>query len=236
MLSFLFPPVCPLCGKTLLDKGERTCKICEKKIQFLKGPTCYSCGKPIFDETEEYCEDCRRHPKNFERGIGLCVYREPVTRSLWAIKYQNKRTFARYYIEEIRKRKSKQLKELGADLIIPVPIHAKKRKRRGFNQAEIFADGIAEIIGRKVEPNLVQRVHETKPQKQLNPKQRRQNLEHAFRGNRELYQKLKCPKKVLVVDDIYTTGATSWAVTKALKDLGVREVYIFCVAIGQGFS
>ena len=89
MLSFLFPPICPLCAKELLDKGEHICKICSKKQIFIKEPTCYSCGKSMKNQEKEYCSDCRRHPKNFERGMGLCIYQKPVTDSLAAIKYKN---------------------------------------------------------------------------------------------------------------------------------------------------
>lgn len=236
MLSFLYPPVCPLCGKKLLDKRERTCKACEKKIRFLREPTCYSCGKPLPDSSQEYCMDCRKSPKNFQRGMGLCLYREPAAGSLSAIKYHNKRAFARYYIEEIRKRKGRELRKLSPDLVIPVPIHPKKRRKRGFNQAELFAKGIGEIIGCPTENNLVRRIYETKPQKQLSPQQRRKNLKHAFSANQKVYEKRKCPQRILVVDDIYTTGATAQAVTEVLHGLGVRDVYIFCVAVGQGIS
>ena len=236
MLSFLFPPICPLCSKELLDKGERICKSCSKKQIFLKEPTCYSCGKPMKDHEKEYCSDCRQHPKNFERGMGLCVYQKPVTDSLAAIKYKNQRKFARYYLEEIRKRKYKELLQLRVDAVIPVPIHRKKRRKRGFNQAEIFAKEIAEMLDQPMYPKIVERVHDTKPQKQLNPGERKKNLKKAFHGNLQQYQKSGKPKRVLLVDDIYTTGATAQAVTAVLKQMGVREVYIFCIAIGQGFS
>ena len=198
MLSFLFPPICPLCAKELLDKGEHICKICSKKQIFIKEPTCYSCGKSMKNQEKEYCSDCRQHPKNFERGMGLCIYQKPVTDSLAAIKYKNERKFAQYYLEEIRKRKYRELLRLKADAVIPVPIHKKKRRKRGFNQAEIFAKGIAEML------------------------------------NQPMYTKIA--KRVLVIDDIYTTGSTAEAVTTALKQLGVQEVYVFCIAIGKGFS
>ena len=146
MLSFLFPPICPLCAKELLDKGEHICKSCSKKQIFIKEPTCYSCGKPMKNHEKEYCSDCRQHPKNFERGMGLCIYQKPVTNSLAAIKYKNERKFAKYYLEEIQKRKYRDLLQLKIDVIIPVPIHRKKRRKRGFNQAEIFANGIAEML------------------------------------------------------------------------------------------
>lgn len=188
------------------------------------------------DHEKEYCSDCRQHPKNFERGMGLCIYQKPVTGSLAAIKYKNQRRFAKYYLEEIRKRKYKELMQLRVDAVIPVPIHRKKRRKRGFNQAEIFAKGIAEMLNRPMYTKIIERVHDTKPQKQLNPGERKKNLKKAFCGNYKEYQKAGKPKRVLLVDDIYTTGSTAQAVTAALKQLGVREVYVFCIAIGKGFS
>lgn len=236
MLSFLFPPVCPLCGKTLLDKGQRVCDLCSKEKIFITGPVCYSCGKPLKKSETEYCDDCRKYPKNFNGSLGLCIYKDPVRKSLSAIKYKNKRIFAEYYLEEIRKRKLKQLKKLHADAIVPVPLYAKKRRKRGFNQAEIFAEGIGKMLGCPVEKNMVERKINTKPQKILDPQSRKKNLLKAFVGSREVYRKAGCPEKVLVVDDIYTTGATAQGVTAALKALGVKEVYIFCIAIGEGNS
>lgn len=236
MLSFLFPPVCPLCTKELLDKGERVCKKCSEKQIFIKEPTCYSCGKPMKDHEKEYCLDCRQNPKNFERGLGLCIYQKPVTDSLAAIKYKNERKFADYYLDEIVKRKYKELKNLKVQAVIPVPIHKKKRRKRGFNQAEIFSKGIAKMLDVPMHAKIVERTHDTKPQKQLNPGERQKNLKKAFWGNKKEYQRTGMPKRVLLVDDIYTTGATAQAVTFALKQLGVREVYVFCIAIGKGFS
>lgn len=236
MLSFLFPSVCPLCGKNLLEKGHQICQSCSTKEIFVKEPVCYSCGKPLNSSEKEFCRDCRKYPKNFRRGMGLCVYQEPVKGSLAAIKYKNKREFAEYYIKETGKRKGRQLRELGVDAIVPVPLHKKKQRKRGFNQAEIFAKGIGGIIGCRVEKNLVRRIVYTKPQKKLNKRERKQNLMSAFSGNLKAYKKAGCPKKILVVDDIYTTGATVQGVTNALLFMGVQEVYIFCIAVGTGFS
>jgi len=236
MLSFLFPPVCPLCGKTLLKKHAKLCSKCEKKNIFIQEPVCYSCGKQIESYEAEYCNDCIKHPKSFTKGMGLCIYREPVIQSLAAIKYKNKRVFAEYYLSEIQKRKRIQLKKIQPDLVIPVPLHASKRRKRGFNQAEIFAEGIADMIGCPMEKKLVLRKRDTKPLKKMDPLQRKRTLAKAFQGNQEIYEKTGRPKTVLVIDDIYTTGATSEGVTRALKKLGVSKVYIFCIAIGQGYS
>lgn len=142
MLSFLFPPICPLCAKELLDKGEHICKICSKKQIFIKEPTCYSCGKSMKNQEKEYCSDCRQHPKNFERGMGLCIYQKPVTDSLAAIKYKNERKFAQYYLDEIRKRKYRELLRLKADAVIPVPIHKKREEREGLIRQKSLQRGL----------------------------------------------------------------------------------------------
>mgnify|MGYP001128014848 CR=1 FL=1 len=85
-----------------------------------------------------------------------------------AITRKNERKFAKYYLEEIQKRKYRDLLQLKIDVIIPVPIHRKKRRKRGFNQAEIFANGIAEMLNKPMYTKIVERIHDTKPQKQLN--------------------------------------------------------------------
>ena len=195
MLSFLFPPICPLCTKELLDKGEHICSSCRKKKIFIKSPTCYCCGKPMKSYEKEYCSDCRKHPKQFERGIGLCIYEKPITDSLAAIKYKNQRKLANYYIEEIKKRKYKELKRLKVDAVVPVPIHKKKRRKRGFNQAEIFAKGIAQMLDVPMYSKIVERIHDTKPQKQLGPGERKKNLKKAFYGNKKKYKEAGMPKK-----------------------------------------
>ena len=232
-LDYLYPPRCPVCGEI---SSDGICPVCTKKLFFVKEHYCMKCGKPLEAAEAEYCRDCRQHPKNFERGMGLCIYQKPVTNSLAAIKYKNERKFAKYYLEEIQKRKYRDLLQLKIDVIIPVPIHRKKRRKRGFNQAEIFANGIAEMLNKPMYTKIVERIHDTKPQKQLNPGERKSNLKKAFRGNLKEYQRAGMPKRVLLVDDIYTTGSTAEAVTVALKQLGIREVYVFCIAIGKGFS
>ena len=236
MLSFLYPPVCPLCQKEILEKGQNLCKKCREKDIFLHEPLCFCCGKPLDHKEEEYCQDCRKHPKKFIRNIGLCVDEEPVKSSLSAVKDKNKREYAGFYIEEMKRRRGRQLKSIHPDIIVPVPMHARKRRKRGFNQAEIFAAGIAEITGCPMEPRLVKRVHDTKPQKNLNPEQRKKNLSHAFQGEKEIYHRLGRPGRILIVDDIYTTGATMQGVAQALLRMGAKEIYACCIAVGRGFS
>lgn len=236
MLTFLFPRRCSLCG-TLLNQSETyLCKACRKEDIFLKEPTCFSCGKSLESEEDEICSDCQKSPKNFKRGMGLCAYQGKVRQSLLAIKYKNQKDPIEFFVAETIKRKGKQLKNLNADLVIPVPLHPRKKRQRGFNQAELFAGGIATAIGVPFSEKLVKRTVYTTPQKKLDSKERKKNLHSAFAGDRRRYQSLGRPRRILVIDDIYTTGATAEGVTKALLDLGAVEVYVFCIAIGKGFS
>lgn len=234
MLSFLFPKACALCGKLVEDSKSHLCNRCKKKQIYLKEPLCYSCGKSLDAGEREYCGDCKRLPKSFVKGAGLCQYTKDVKEALSAIKYKNQRFRTRFFVEETIRRRGDYLKALKVDAIVPVPLHPKKRRQRGFNQAEIFAKGLGTYLGYPVCSKIVKRTHYTRPQKELDPDERQKNLKTAFVGNEIEYKRQGAPKRVLVVDDIYTTGATAQGVCKALMDMGVREVYIFSIAIGKG--
>ena len=117
---------------------------------------------------------------------------------------------------------------------MPVPIHSSRRRERGFNQAEELAERLSDCWGLPVDTKLLVRKKKTLPQRDLGPSQRLKNLQEAFALHPSVSDKI--PKSVIIIDDIYTTGSTAEAVTVALKQLGIREVYVFCIAIGKGFS
>ncbi|MFQ7550765.1 MAG: ComF family protein [Blautia marasmi] len=115
--------------------------------------------------------------------------------------------------------------------MIPVPLHPKRMEKRGYNQAEIIAGEIGRILQLPVDTKTVVRRVNTKPQKELNDKERRSNLRSAF-----AVRQPKLPwKKILIIDDIYTTGSTVDGVSLALKAAGAEQVYFLTIAIGTGF-
>ena len=114
--------------------------------------------------------------------------------------------------------------------MIPIPIHKRKLEKRGYNQAELLADALGKKLDIPVERELLARVVNTEPQKSLDPEHREQNLKKAF----QCTEKSVSYKKVLLVDDIYTTGATIEACTKSLHAAGIPDVYYTSVAIGTG--
>ena len=114
--------------------------------------------------------------------------------------------------------------------MIPVPIHKRKLEKRGYNQAELLATALGKKLDIPVERELLARVVNTEPQKSLDPEHREQNLKKAF----QCIEKSVSYKKALLVDDIYTTGATIEACTKGLHAAGIPDVYYTSVAIGTG--
>lgn len=232
--KILYPSRCPICGK-VPSGTDHCCSTCYDSITFVKQPFCYSCGKPLEQEETEYCHDCISHPKSFTRGFALCVYDGITKPSLSSIKYKNKRTYLTFYAEETLNRYGSLLSSYHFDAILPVPIHPKRMKKRGFNQASLFAHEMGSALHIPVYDTLLLRTHNTQPQKNLTPAQRLKNLQKAFDIHPD-YKNRRIPlHRVLLVDDIYTTGATMEAITRLLLDHGVKEVYIFSICIGKGF-
>ena len=136
------------------------------------------------------------------------------------------------YSSSICARYGERIKALRIDGLVPVPVHPHKKRTRGYNQAEVLAQRLGKDLHIATYPRYLQRVVDTNPQKELNDKERMKNLKSAFKIGEN---KIKL-KRVLLVDDIYTSGATIEACTKALLENGTETVYYTSVAIGRGFS
>lgn len=235
LLDGLYPRRCPVCGDIAMPKGELICPDCEKQISWVEGPVCKTCGRQVADETAEYCPDCMRRRHVFDGGIALCNYNEAVRTSMGKIKYQGRREYLDFYGMAFAKRRGGQLAGLQADALVPVPVHSARKRKRGFNQAEVLAERISEEMGKQygitipVRTDLLFRTKKTFPQKDLTAAQRLKNLEDAFDAN----QVPSHIRRVILVDDIYTTGSTADACAKALKRAGVLRVCVAAACIGN---
>lgn len=240
-VDWLYPRRCPLCQS--LTKGHCfLCEDCESDIPYIEQPCCMKCGKPLYEESiaKEYCYDCEKHKRLFTRSYGLLCYEGKVKQSMYQFKYYNKREFADWYAKELVRRYEIDWRRANINCIIPVPIHRKKKRQRGYNQAEVLAKKMANLLEIPCYPNGLIRVMETRPQKELDDKQRYRNLKQAFcignLNSKKGKQKEEELKTVLLVDDIYTTGATLEACTEVLLESKlVKEVYGCTVCIGRGF-
>lgn len=233
VLPALFPRHCPVCNK-LVPYGTFIHDICHMELPVIQGAVCLRCGKPVSRSTQEYCYDCRVFPKSFSRGFSLFLYNKKTRPIMSAFKYQNKRGLADFFIQELLHHYRFQLEGLGIDAVIPVPVHKNKYKKRGYNQAELLSSRIALSFNLSHYPDMLIRSVDTLPQKQFSPQARLNNLIKAFRFNSRydtLIQK-NTTFSVLLIDDIYTSGATMEACTRILLDAGITNVYILSICIG----
>lgn len=229
ILDIIFPRRCPLCDE-VIPPDEKICPECIGKAELVQEPVCKRCGKPIGNARKEYCGDCDRKKHFFDSGKAVFVYQGAVQHSLYRFKYANRREYAAFYGKMACIQYARWISRLGVDAIIPVPLHRKRRRERGYNQAELFAKEIGKRTGIPVETKLLYRCINTRPQKELNDQERKKNLKKAF----TIAQNIVQLRKVLLVDDIYTTGSTVDAAAECLKVSGIQEVYVLCISIGRG--
>lgn len=232
LLDIIYPRHCPLCNQVLTFGNEIVCKDCMKRQKQVIPPCCMKCGKAIEDVTQEYCDDCCRISKSYKQGFPVFLYEGAIKNALYDFKYKNQREYGAFFAMCIMERYGKQWEKFQIEGLIPVPVHKSKKRQRGYNQAEVLADYLAKELCVPVYPNYLERIVNTNPQKELNDKIRMKNLKNAFKIGQNTIKL----KKVLLVDDIYTTGATIEACTKVLLEAGVEEVYYTSVAIGEGYT
>lgn len=227
-VELLFPRRCPVCENITDPPGNLICLSCVSKLSPVRQPTCRKCGKELFREQAEYCFDCSRRKRSFESGAALLNYNEAAKKSMAAIKYRNKREFLDFYAEAMAYRFRPIIKNWYPDVLIPVPVHPSRRRKRGFNQAEELARRLSRILDIPIENRLLVRRRKTAPQRELNPQQRLANLQQAFAVN----PGRPVPQRVVLVDDIYTTGSTMEVCSRVLKAAGVREIHFLVICIG----
>ena len=228
--DLVYPRRCPVCDE-IVEMPAFICKECRNKILYIEEPVCKKCGKPLEDERAEYCFDCNRKKHEFDAGRALFVYQGDIKKSLYRYKYSNKREYAKAYGEETVRVCGDWIESLMIDAIIPVPLHKSRKRKRGYNQAELYAREIGNKLNIPVMANLVTRTVNTQPQKELNVKERKNNLKKAFKIQQNIVQL----NNILLVDDIYTTGNTMDAVACELRNAGIQNIYILCISIGEGF-
>jgi ComF family protein len=217
-----------VCDNIVYPGGEKICQGCVSSLRILTPPYCLKCGKKLQEEGE-LCADCKAHPHIFVRGRALYEY-ESAAPSIYRFKYGERREYAAFFGEELAFYLGTFVREVQPDALIPVPLHKARLRRRGYNQAALLARALGERTGVPVLEKYLVRERNTKPLKRLNPKERQNNLKKAFNITRNDVKL----KRVVVVDDIYTTGSTMDEVAKTLMTAGVERVYFLALACGAG--
>lgn len=225
----LYPLRCPVCDGAVSPAGAGICYECRKKLRFVSGPVCAKCGKELKEAGGIICCDCERHPHLYTAGAALFEY-DCIKESVFRFKYEGRREYAEFYGEETVRYLGRQIRKWNPDALIPVPLHPSRQRVRGYNQAELLACQIGRRMGIPVRPDVVVRSVNTVPQKTLNPEERQNNLKRAFK----LYENDVKLKTIIIIDDIYTTGSTVDAVSRAFLGTSVDRIYYVALAIGRG--
>ena len=229
-IDLLYPKRCITCDKVLLkiEKEIGFCKSCAKKVKLVGDNYCLKCGATV-DVQTQYCVNCSKNQHEFHQNRAVFRYDGDMKNAMYRFKYSNRRCYGKVFAWHTAKKYGSWIKSQGFDVIIPVPMYKPKERVRGYNQAEVFAKALGCETGIPVETKIVRRERDTVAMKQLNRAKRKKNLLNAFMLAENVVQF----RKVLIVDDIYTTGTTLDEVTKVLKAGGVKEVYGLCICIGE---
>ena len=227
ILSLFYPRRCPVCQDIVTPRGEKICPECRRRITFIEEPVCRKCGREIPYPEEEYCDTCRQYPRSFEAGISLMRYDRVGQASMQGFKYHGRPEYGAYYMEEMAARHGAWIRSRRADALIPVPIHKSRRRQRGYNQAEVLAKELSRLTGIPALPTVLIRTKKTVAQKKLGGRERQLNLQRAM----EVKNLPADVRRVILIDDIYTTGSTAEACTRVLKAAGVEAVFVLTVCM-----
>ncbi len=228
LLDILYPRHCPLCHRILKEKNRTICPECETQAAPIEGARCFQCGRPVSEE-EEFCEECRTHTHRFESGRGIFLYSSRWRICVVRFKYYGCREYGDFLGDAMAFYARRELKCWKPDCLVPVPLHRRKERRRGFNQAEYLAARISRQSGIPMEASLVAKIRKTKSQKRLSGQERQKNLAGAFAVTKPVEG--MC---ILVVDDVFTTGSTIDAMAECLKKAGALRVHFLTAFIGHG--
>jgi ComF family protein len=227
LLGMLYPRCCPVCHKILADQEGWVCPGCRAALSPIQEPRCKKCGRPV-GQTEEFCGDCRRIERHFTEGVSVFRYDTCMRTSVLKFKYGGRREYADFYAHVMTRFAEKELRRWHPDVIVPIPLHQKKKRRRGFNQAELLAEKISGESGIPFSSSILVKKRNTHSQKELDERTRRANLKKAFSVQREILG-----LRILLVDDVFTTGSTMDAAAMCLREAGAETVFFLtlCTAI-----
>ena len=227
IVDFALPPRCPGCG-TVTQDDHSFCLECWQALTFLGEPCCARCGFPFEYESplEQECGACLADPPAFDRLRAAVAYGEIARRVVLKLKYSGRPGVAETLAHFMRRH---LVQEDPTAILAPVPLHRWRIWKRGYNQSALIATALAKRTGVETRLDLLQRIKATPPLKGLGRRERALAVRGAFRVNPE-HKPFLAGRPVLLVDDVYTSGATAGACARALKRAGAARVNIICWA------
>ena len=200
------------------------CGNCWHDIQFLEPPWCDICGVP---DVNGRCDECAISPPRYGKLRSIAFYQTTLQQAIHLFKFEKKNVFAKHLIQLINAHVPTDCSITEYDFILPVPIHRKRLRERGFNQAALLAKGIAQVGGVPLLTNVLVRHRHTVAQSSLDSEARQQNIIGAFEiRNPDVIRN----KRILIIDDVFTTGATICEAVNELWKADPAEIDVLTLA------
>ncbi len=239
LLGFIFPEVCRACGvsinlsqnnqKSYSPKNSFFCGDCWEKIIRIKGPFCPICSAPFRSEMTmlhspgHQCGDCREDPPYFSKAISPYPYEGVLAKAIQLLKYEKHSALSKTLVSLCMD----ELLQLEIDCVAAIPLHITRLREREFNQSLLLAKEVARCLNRPLIVNLMKRTRETQAQVGLSKNKRKKNIQGAFSV---LSPECVVGQRIVLLDDVYTTGSTLKEGAKTLVRSGAKEVVVMAPA------
>lgn len=229
LLQFFLPPQCHCCDKFLEERQQGICPDCLSKIHWIEPPFCSVCGTPFASKEvrSHLCGPCMTKKKHFTMARALGSYEGTLQEAIHRWKYQGKTHLTPFFGKWMEEGLSRYWAPNPFDLLIPVPLHKKRLRERGFNQALLLVKELSHRTGISYLKRVLQKRKSTAPQVHLSGVEREKSIRGSFQviGGESLEG-----KSILLVDDVYTTGATVNECAKVVRASGAERVDVLTLA------
>ena len=231
-LGLLYPETCQLChSHRARARDGLVCPDCWSQVRFIRPPFCERCGLPFGGDltTEFECANCADMDFHFTAARAAVIARSVVLDAIHHFKYSRALWFEPFLADLLLREAVPALRLADWDCIVPVPLHPLKFREREFNQAEVLARHLSRALGIPMNTRLLRRIQRTATQTLLSREQRAANMRGAFAARASI---ALAGQRIILVDDVFTTGATTNACAKALRTAGAAAVCVWTVARG----
>lgn len=229
LLDVLLPPLCHICHSFITNaEALHICPACSERLPLVASPLCPICGIPFAGTGDDHrCGACLAHPPHYNIARAHFLYEGPIRDLIHSFKY-NQRTYLRYPLALLARHAVNDLVASHAPhLIVPVPLHCTRLRQRSFNQAVLIGRVLSRQLGLPLLPDALARTRQTEPQIELSAAERRLNVKGAFAVGRPA---CVTGKRILLFDDVMTTGSTMDECAKELKKAGADAVIAATIA------
>ena len=229
ILDFILPPRCEHCGDNVLETAT-LCVDCWGKLPFIQPPFCPICNGSI-DKNNlipgQKCQPCQSDIPPYDRARAILQYQGIATDMILKFKHANQISLARFFARLLLQSSAEVF--TNSDYLLPIPLHHWRLFKRGYNQSARLAQELSAISGIKVSLLALRRSYNSPSQGRLKPEERIKNLENAFAISANWRKKLQ-GKRVILIDDVLTSGATIEACSLVLRQVGVKDITALSIA------